>query len=35
MIEDDHLSQSITIRWTGDEPVRPASVRVILTEAEQ
>ena len=35
VIEDDHLSQSISIRWTGDEPVKAACVRVILTEATQ
>lgn len=35
VIEDDHLSQSITIRWTGDEPVKAACVRVILREDAQ
>lgn len=30
VIEDDHLAEQITIRWTSAEPKKPASVRVTI-----
>lgn len=31
VIRDDSDTQSITVCWTGDEPVKPACVRVTIT----
>ena len=33
VIEDDHLADRIELAWTGDEPVKPARVHIVLEAA--